>query len=236
MDRPEPIGDAASEVARELQQQHLDEINQGIIDLDEESDVLSQERLSIFSRITFRWHTSDQLILSQLRAASQLQWERQLEPAFAILDQLYAEMRIPEQSPDGVVLRDQSGRPIWKKDPDTGLIIETTEQLTGQDLEKALLDLHQLKMTVSEQTNHLLSETMLARYVMKDKEDDLWDSILEGTINDRQAKVGRETRQEKYHYFFHWLLYTNSQTFLKEIISLIKTLGGILDRRIYSQR
>lgn len=230
------LGDAAAEVAQQIQQQHLDEINEGKIDLDEESDVMASERLSIFSRISFRWHTSDQLILTQIRGAAELQWERQMSPAYQILDRLYEEMRTPEQTDQGVVKLDQGGRPIWKKDPTTGLIIETTEQLTGQDIEKALLDLHKLKMVVSEQTNHLLTETMLARYVMKDKEDDLWDHILEGTINDRQAKVNREARQQKYHYFFHWLLYTNSSTFLKEIISLIKTLDGILDRRVYSQR
>lgn len=196
---------------------------------------MSSERLSLLSRITFRWHTSDGMILSQLRAAAELQWDRQLKPAFTILDRLYEEMRIPEQTAEGIVKLGQDGRPIWKRDKETGLIIETTEQLTGQDIEKALLDLHRLKLVVSEQANGLLTETMLARYVMKDKEDDLWDSILEGTINDRQAAVNRRTRQEKYHYFFHWILYTNSQTFLKEIISLIKTLDGILDRRIYSQ-
>lgn len=229
------LGDTSTQLSEELQEEHLQDLVEGRMDLEERSVLEEENPGHIFSKISFRWRDSDKLILQQIRAASELLFAELFSDAIEVMNELYCQMRIPEQSSEGIPKRDETGQFIWLRD-DRGFIIETIEQLTGQDLEKALLDLSRIEMFVAEQTNGLLGEAVFAKNIAKDVADDGWVKIIEGTIDDRRAKVNKDSRVDRYHAFYRWVLYSNSDTFLRGIQNLIRRLEKILDRRVWGQK
>jgi hypothetical protein len=235
MENKKYLGDLSTQMSEEVRDEQIQDLIDGKVELDERTPMSEDNPGSIFSKISFRWRDSDKMIIQQIRAASELIFNEQYKDVVQILEDLYFQMRIPEQTGDGIVKKDDEGRIIWARD-ERGFIIETTEQLTGQDLEKALLDLSQLEVVVAEQTNDLLGEAVFAKNIAKDVADDGWVGIIEGTIDDRRAKVNRDSRVDRYHAFYRWVLYSTSDTFLREIQSLIRRLEKILDRRVWGQR
>ena len=229
------LGDTSSYLSEELREEHLDGLVNGELELDEREPLSEDNPGHIFSKITFRWRDSDKMILQQIRVAAELIYAELFADAIEIINDLYLQMRIPETNEHGVPRRNESGEFVWKRD-DRGFIIETIEQLTGQDLEKALLDLSRVEMFVAEQVNVLLGEAVFAKNIAKDVADDGWVKIIEGTIDDRRAKVNRDSRVDRYHAFYRWVLYSSSDTFLKQIQNLIRRLEKILDRRVWGQR
>lgn len=225
------VGDLANQVAEQLQVDHYAEIEASGKPLVELDSVMEKEaKRSVFSKITFKWRPDDEKILEQIRAGVDRLFGEMFEEAIFIMDDLYNEMRIPE-TVEGVVQYDGAGRIIWQKDS-RGREIEDWGQLTGQDLEKTLLDLTRLKLLLAPQANDLLLEAVFAKHIFDDKAHDAYRKVMDGTIKDREAYAAQESRADKYHAFFKFYLYSHAEAFLKELNNFARILERIRYWRI----
>jgi len=229
MIREGKASDLAAQVAEELRQEHENSIEDPEAFLDEKNELEFSARRSIFQKIQYRWSNSDKLILEQIEGGAQRLFEEEFKDAIAIIDNFYLEMR----RPTGQIGAD--GRPVFERD-EFGKYVEDWSQITGQDIEKALIDLQRLKFVLAPRVNKLLLEAVYAKYVFTDKHDDTWDKIIDGTQGDRTAKANKESRTDKYQAFFRFYLFRSSDIFLKEVENFMRVLEKMRDWGIWSQR
>ncbi|AON96958.1 hypothetical protein BI081_gp149 [Mycobacterium phage Tonenili] len=226
-------GDLASAVAAKLQQDHLKEIEaSGEPFVDAESPMIRSARKSIFTKIDFRWRASDEADLAHIRSGAEAMFAPMYAELKKIIDDFYAQMRIAEINPDtGQRLLDAQRRVIWQRDKD-GKIIEDLSQITGQDIEKTLLDIARLKSDVAPRVHNLLAEAVFARHIADDSYQDHYAELVEGTIGDRNAHASLKSREDKYHAFFRWYLWGQADAFLKEVREFTRLLERIRYWRI----
>ncbi|QOP67036.1 hypothetical protein PBI_SHIFA_193 [Mycobacterium phage Shifa] len=223
-------GDLAKAAAAKLQSEHLRMIEEsGEPFVDAESPLVRDNRKSIFSKIEFKWRASDQMVMEQMRTGVDRMLTRMYAEARRIMDDFYAQMRIAEINPDtGVRLLDDQRRVIWKRDQN-GKIIEDLSQITGQDIEKTLLDIARLKSDLSPRVNALLAEAVFAKHIADDSYQDHYAELLEGTIGDRNAHASLKSREDKYHAYFCWYAWSQANVFLAEV----KEFSRLLERIRY---
>lgn len=221
-------GDMAGEVARQLQAQHLEAIAaDGSAFVDQEQVMVADNRRSIFTKISFRWRSSDQMLLDQIRASVDSMTTHLYSDAKAVIDDFYATLRLPEQDPEtGVVVRDNQGRIVWQTHRD-GTPIERWEQITGQDIEECLMQLTRLKMDIAPRVNELLLEAVFAKHIADDAFQDAYAELVEETIPGRNAYASRKTRQDKYHAYFCYYLWSSAKTFQAEVDNFCRVLERV---------
>ena len=225
------VGDLATQVALQLQDEHLALIERGEDVVNEEEPMRSELRRSIFSKIEFRWRTSDQRILDQIRAASDRAFKELYDEAITAMDNIYASLRVPEVNDHGVVQKDSAGRVLWQKDS-RGNEIENWGQLTGDDLEKCLFDLTRLRLVLAPQLSELLLEAVFAKHIADDAHQDAYAELLDDTIPGRTAYASRKSRSDKYHAFYLYWVYHQADAFMKELVNFCRILERIRYWRI----
>ena len=220
-------GDMAEGVARQLHNEHLEKIaRDGATFVDEEPVMLASTK-SIFDKIQFRWRSDEKSQLDRIRASADLVMNHMFEDAKQAVDNFYAGLRMPETNPDtGQVMRDRDGRTLWVLD-ERGQPIEKWSQMTGQDIEKCLLDLGRIKLNVASQVHELLMEAVFAKHIYDDHYQDSFAELVEETIPGRQAYASRSSRQDKYHAFFRYYLWSTADVLLKEINAFCRTLDRV---------
>lgn len=202
-----------------------------------DTDVMSEERQGIFSKIRFNWRPEDRAILDRIKVQADAMVEETFGDAVTAIDRFYEQLRVPETVLRGgheVVLRDAEGRVVWKRN-EAGRIIERWDQLTGPDIEMTIADLLRLKLFIAPHVNQLLNEAIYAKHVAADIYDDAWGTVVQGTQGDRTAKANRASRQDRYHAHFRYVLYSTAQALLKEISIFIARLSDIREWQIRSQ-
>lgn len=228
------IGDLAAQYSDQMMEEHARHLSEHGEDMLNDADVMIRDlKKSLFSKIQFRWRPEDERILTQIREGVDVMFSEMYEETFIVIDDFYAQMRVPEVV-DGSVVKDSAGRVIWKKDA-RGREVEDWDQLTGQDIEKTLLDITRLKLILAPQANELLLEAIFARHIFDDKLQESYSSLMEGTVGDRNAYANRESKMDKYHAFFRFYLYSHAEVFLKELNNFARVLERIRYFRIQDQ-
>lgn len=222
----------AESVARQLQTEHLEKIAaDGATFVDEEPVMLATAK-SMFDKITFRWRADERSQLDRIRASADTVVAHLFDDAKAAIDDFYAELRVPEINPEtGMVQRGRDGRIVWQTGPD-GKPVERWGQMTGQDVERCLLDLARIKVAVSSQVHELLMEAVFAKHLHDDQYQDAYAELVEETIPGRNAYAARKTRQDKYHAFFRYYLWSTANTLLSEITNFSWVLQKVRQWRI----
>lgn len=222
----------AKSVARQLQNEWLEKIAaDGSAFVDEEPVMLTESK-SIFSKITFRWRADEQSQLDRIRAAVDRVMGDLYDEGKQSIDNFYARLRVPEFDPNtGVVTTDVGGRIVWRTD-DRGKEIEDWSQLTGQDIEQCLMELSRVKLEIAPKVNELLLEAVFAKHIHDDQFQDAYSELVEETIPGRNAYAARKTRQDKYHAFFCYYLWSSAKTFLSEVDNFCRVLERVRHWRI----
>jgi hypothetical protein len=220
-------GDMAESVARQLHTEHLEKIAaDGAPFVDEEPVMLATTK-SLFDKITFRWRSDERSQLDRIRASADTVVAHLFDDAKMVIDNFYAELREAEINPDtGMVLRERDGRIVWKTD-EHGKPIEKWSQMTGQDIERCLLDLARIKTLVASQVHELLMEAVFAKHLHDDQYQDAYAELVEETIPGRNAYAARKTRVDKYHAFFRYYLWSTADVLMKEITNFSRVLERV---------
>jgi hypothetical protein len=225
------VGDLASEVGEQLQQQHIAEELAGEQLPDADDVMRAENRKSLFAKIEFKWRSSDHKSLEQLRAAVDRAFKELYDWAIEVVDELYGQMRVPDTDDGGHNILDSRGRVQWKRDS-RGREIEDWSQLDGQDIEKCILDITRIKLALAPQLNDLLLEAVFAKHIADDVHNDAFTELLEETIPGRNAHAARKSRQDRYHAFFRYYLYSHAESFMKELNNFSRVLERIRYWRI----
>jgi hypothetical protein len=131
-----------------------------------------------------------------------------------------------------MVMRDRANRIVWQKDSRTGKEIEKWDQMTGQDIERALMDLNRIKLNLSSQVNELLLEAVFAKNIAEEAFQEAYSELVEETIPGRNAYASRKTSPDKFHAFFRYYLWSSAKVFLDEITHFCYVLERIRQWRI----
>lgn len=220
-------GDAAESVARQLHNEHLEKIAaEGATFVDEEPVMLASTK-SIFDKIQFRWRSDEKSQLDRIRASADTVMAHMFEDAKYAVDNFYYELRVAETDPNtGMALKDREGRIVWQTD-ERGRPVEKWSQMTGQDIERCLLDLGRVKLDVASRVHELLMEAVFAKHIHDDQYQDAYAELVEETIPGRQAYAARKTRQDKYHAYFRYYLWSTADVLLKEINNFCRILERV---------
>jgi len=226
--------DPAAEEARRLQEEQLKKVREGWTP-DDEGPKDAEEGPTdtygvLYKKIKYDWRAADKAALSQIRGAAAALIGEIFDDAFRVVDELYATVRVAETS-GGRNVTDEHGRTVWKRD-DRGRPIEDWDQLTGQDAEKALMDLSKIRLLTSQTVQDLFLEASLAKHSYNDSWYESYEGIVEGTGPIRTARANRDSLQDKYHAYFRFYLWSKADAFQKELSNLMRLLERIIDWRI----
>lgn len=201
-------------------------VAQGAPVVDEEP-VMKDEGRSVLSKIVFRWRSDEQDQLERIRAATDTVLADLYADAYRAIDHFWASLRVAEFDPHtGVVTTDSSGRIVWQTD-ERGQPIEKWDQMTGQDIEQCLLELTNIKLVVAPTVNELLLEAVFAKHLHDDRVQDAFSELVEETIPGRNAYAARKTRQDKYHAYFCYYLWSSAKVLLEEITNFCRVLDRV---------
>jgi hypothetical protein len=227
----EALGDLAERVAQQL-----------TVDTSlpvEEASAITEEAVlsdnNLLHKIRFSWKPEDRTALDRIRIAASASFDQAFADAIDALDWFYLQLRVPAVREDGQVITDAEGRTVWQKD-ELERPLESWSQITGDDLEKTLVDLDRIKLVVAPQVNELMLEALYARHSAQDAFDDAWGGTMDGTQGDRTARSNRESRQDRYHAFFRFYLYSQAKVFLDELTMFQKRLNNVRYWQINSQK
>jgi hypothetical protein len=202
------LGDLAGENADRLRQKHLQTLNQAEI-VDESTPLKRDSKKNIFSKIYFQWRTEDKHTLEQCRFAASEMFKEQFSDSIMVLDRFYKALNISRED----------GKPVASK--------TNWKDISPEEIEQALFELQCLRLTTTPQINELMLEAVYAKNTEQDMYDDAWVAIVDGTQGDRQAYARRKSREDKYHAFFRYYLYSTADTFNRELTAFMYLLKDI---------
>ena len=222
----------AKAVARQLQNEWIEKVVADGANFVDEEPIMLAESKSIFAKITFRWRSDEQSQLDRIRAAVDRVMSDLYQDGKQAIDNFYAQLRVAECDPNtGVVTTDAQGRIVWQKDA-RGKEIERWDQVTGQDIEQCLMELSRIKLGIAPKVNELLLEAVFAKHIHDDQFQDAYSELVEETIPGRNAYAARKTRQDKYHAFFCYYLWSSAKTFMDEVNNFCRVLERVRYWRI----
>lgn len=229
----EDEGHDHSAVATALAPEKLPPENMLTMDADE---LLAQQGVSLTEKIRFVWREEDQSILDRIEIAATAMFANMFSEAIDEMNLFYARLRVPRINPDtGIVLDDGHGNYLYQTDS-RGRYIERWDQLVGSEVEQAIMNLARIKLVVAPEVNKLKSKAVYAKMVAEDLKDDVWKKVAQGTVGDKTSKANRESRQDRYHAFFSYHLWTVADTFLRELIDFMYRLKDVRMWRIQDQQ
>lgn len=227
--------DIAGDFLHKVQEEFLRDF---IVSQDTSADEI-EETISAYKtlaqKIRYNWRPEDAHAIGQIRATAEALVTEFFAKTFSIIDELYESFRKVELNSHGQVIRDHQGRMKYQKD-EFGNHVEDFSALTGQDIEKALLDLQRERFVTSQQVAELLLEANFAHFSYKDEYWEKYESVLDGTNPIREAKANRETKQSKYFSYFRYYVWYRTNEFNKELDNLVRILEKIRQWRVYEQK
>lgn len=181
-----------------------------------------QQTASLTEKMRFVWRPEDEIIVSRIELQADQHVHHLFANAFAVLQRFYAGLRVPDGR-GGYLIED-------------GKYVERWDQLTGTEVERAIMDLAALKLAVAPEVNRLKSKAIYAKMVANDFKDESYRKVVSGTIGDRTARANQDTRQDRYHAFFLYHLWSVADTFLREVVDLMFRLRDIRNWRVQAER
>lgn len=228
----EPLGDLAERLAQKM----TTEVSAPVMEATAitEEAALNASNNPLTNKFRFVWKPEDRAALERIRVSAEGVVEDGFTDVAEALDEFYMQLRVPEQR-NGQVLLEADGRPKWKTD-ESGHIIEDWSQLTGQDVEQTLAQLAKLRFSLAPKVNSLMLEALMARYAAQDSYDDEWGTLMDGTQGDRTARSNRASRQDKYHAYFRFYIYSVAKILLDETQAFTKLLENIRFWQVRTQK
>lgn len=190
----------------------------------------------LVAKVRYSWRDADEDALKRIEYTANQVCRDLFGEALDTIDELYAQMRIRAVNGNtNMALSAPDNRPLWVADPQTGKPIERLDQLTGQDYDTAILRLQTLLLTIAPEVDRLKSDAIYAQHlVARDAFDDGWRAA-KGQQGDKRAEANIVAREDRYHSFFRYFVYSRAKTYLDEIRAFVKHLDNIRYRQLREQ-
>jgi hypothetical protein len=187
-------------------------------------DSMSDEKL--FTKIQLHFKDHDKAALDQIRAAARVVINETFSGTLSAIDEFYLSFRKAKTNDYGVIVLDKRNRVVWATD-EQGRYLDDFTALSGQDIEIALLKIYRDKLDVVVRVRELFQEALFSKNTYDDAWHDRYESLIEGTIKDREARADRDTKQFKYHAYFTHYVWNLADGLLDEVNNLTKILERI---------
>jgi hypothetical protein len=201
---------------------------------EEVTDLEALQRGSWMEKIRFAWRGEDKAILERIETGAGQVFANLFGDAVVEIDRFYMALRVPRQR-NGIAVLDAQNRQVWETGEDNRPI-ERWDQLTGQDLEQTLMNLQRIKMGIVTQVNRLKNEAIYAKMLSDDIKDEAWGTVMQGTQGDRSARANRQSRVDRYHSYFRYVVWSNADVFLQELAAFMRRLEKVRDWRTWGDR
>jgi hypothetical protein len=221
--------DPASDAIRQVQKAELEKLSADWTPEDDTVEELTESPYKkFFVKIRPSWRTEDRNALQQLRAAADQLILETYDDALKAIDKIYLAVRVPVF--EGDTPKRIDGRILWEVDKQNKPV-EKWALLSNHDLEASLFELQKLKLVTSQKTSQLFLEAVFAKHTYNDFWHEAYESMIEGTAGDRNARANREARNDKYHAFFRYYLWARVDSFDKELANMMRLLERLRDWR-----
>lgn len=217
------VDNAADVMARVRKQQEVELSDKP--DQNPAPETFTESSNRLLRKLKPEWGKADRNALAQVRAAANAQIQDTFGAAMEALDGLYRSVRVPKLNPMGRPMT-EAGRVIWETDEHSRPVTDWS-RLDGSDIETCLLTLVEVKLVASQRVTQLKQEALLAKYTFDDSHFSAYESVVEGTVGDRNAVANRKTIDEKYNYWLRYYLYDMANAFLEELKSVERLLTNL---------
>lgn len=205
--------DIAADVVRGIQEEAARQIEAGFTPVVDDTPEEIHPRLKLFKKIEFSWREEDRHAIKQLRAASEVVFEKTFAGSITALDKFYSSIRVEDPDRPGRYLKTESGA-----------YVEDWSQLDGTDLIQVIFDLQREKVYISQSLSNLFLEASFAKQVSTDVYYEAYRRLMEGTVGDRTAYANQQSKVDRYAAFFRYWTWHTASAFQKSIDDTVRTL------------
>ncbi len=154
-----------------------------------------------FQRMRLDWNTEDHAILDRAKASSDGRLLREFADAYRMLNRVYDVVRTKATGPDGEILKDQFGLPLWKKSQ-LGGFEEDFTKLSLKEKEDFLFAITTHSFEWQQLAADAWGEAMLAKAQWEERFSIGFNEPVSGTVEDRTAAGRLDARDERYFALF----------------------------------
>jgi hypothetical protein len=183
------------------------------------------EQVTLMPRVLkFQWTESEQKTIDTIKRAVDQIVMREHREAFASVHRMLEKVRQQQADSDGAPLADETGKPIWVKNLD-GSVQEDYSRLDAVDMDGAIMKFATYAFFAGQASIDAYAEAVFAKYAADDTYQDVYASIMSGTVPDKTATAERKAREERYFAFLK--AYTHKR--VKELIDRMDSLRRTLE-------
>jgi hypothetical protein len=165
------------------------------------TDRIERFRTPGFTRMRTSWRSDDQLVLARGRAAIEERVRHSFADAFALMYEVYSEVREVEHDDSGEPVIDIDGLPEWKR-TSTGGYVEDWDRLTSRQREHFIYMITTRLFAWEQIQADMWYEAMMAKGQFEERHGLAYDETeVDGKrdrIEDRAAHASSDAAEERY--------------------------------------
>jgi hypothetical protein len=189
-----------------------------------EVDTPVQQATLLPTALKFTWTDAEAETIQTIKRAVDQIVMREHKEAFFAVHHLLAKVRQQQVGNDGALLFDEGGKPMWMRNLD-GSVLEDYSRLDAIDIDGAIMKFASYAFFAGQSSIDNYMEAVFAKYAADDAYQDMYSSIMTGTVPDKTATAERKSREERYFAFFK--AYSHKR--IKELIDRMDALRRALE-------
>ena len=195
---------------------------------DDMEKTIARFRSPGFAGLALNWTREDSDVLARARVAAQEWLDHNFGDVLRILNEVYDIVREKETTPDGEIVL-QNGLPVWKLNR-YGQPIDNWEKLTTGQRDTFLFRLVTQQFFWRQRATDAWLEAMAAKAVWDESYATGFESLVSGTIEDREARGKKTSSSERM--FAIMLEYRRrlADALVRDVDNLALTLRDLLRR------
>lgn len=215
------------EVADEVGEEQAKTITEPIEDelLDVEREIIFQS--TVMSRFPTDWTKENAQTITRIKHAVDEVMRAHFPDAYAIMDDLYLEVRSPVVNADGEPVLDDHGRLTWER-TELGAYVEDWTVLSLKQREEYLLRLTTLLFEWEQTAASLWTEAMFSKAMWVENFAREFNKVVKGTVDDRTNRANHEAAAERYFAVYTSALSRHADALVKSMERLTLRLKDTL--------
>lgn len=176
--------------------------------------------------LKFDWSPEERETIETVKSIVKQEVSKDFGQVAHVLHDMLRKVRMQEVDANGKPLYDETGAPVWQKWPD-GSIKEDWSRIDAADIDAFLMNAAVFSFFVAQSVVDAYGEAVFAKYMSEDKFAEVYDSLIEGTIDDKRAAASKKSRLERYFAFYKAYKYRYMREMMDRIDSISRRLETV---------
>lgn len=187
-----------------------------------------QTRTPKFARMRFDWASPEErFIVQRARTEVETRIVHAFPDAFAVLNNIYEIVRLPQYDANGEVVRDQFGWPVWQRTPD-GMYLEDFTLLSRKQMQHLVGQITTRLFAWEQTASDLWAESVFAKAKFEERFAIAFDDPISGTVDDRRSAANRDAAEERYFAIYLTHMSRRADSLVKSMDRLSQRLKDLL--------